>query len=271
MNRDRPLFDPPGPRARRRIRTLNAVSGAGIAIVLGVTLWAFAARGQLAPDRWSFLTDGAMLQFLGVGLVNTLACASAAALLSFPLGVALALCRHSRHMWLARPAALWIEVFRSVPLLLVILVALTLGPSLGFNPSLFWKLVLAIVLCVSPVVAEVVRAGMRAVPRGQIEAATALGLRPAAVKRLLIVPQALRMMAPALLSQLVAIVKDSTLGYAVGFPELLKQSQTLSAFTGHLIQVTLVVSVMFVLLNLALSRIAGRVAQRARSTAHAAP
>lgn len=256
------LFDAPGPRTRRRMRIASAAATVLLGGVAGCVIWAFWAHGQLAANRWAVFFDWSVIQFLLVGLANTLICTLASCAIAFPLGLGLALLRCAQRRWVARAATLWIELFRTVPLLLVVYIALALGPSLGVNPPLFWKLTFAIVLCASPVIAEVIRAGIEAVPAGQREAGIAVGLSPRRLTRLIVLPQALRIMAPALVTQVVAVVKDTTLGYAVSFPELLKQSQNLSAFTGDLIQTTLVVSLVYIGLNATLSHLATVCARR---------
>lgn len=266
MSQDHALFDALGPRARRRTRIASALSATALLALGAMLVVAFANRGQLDPEAWAWLSDGPMLAFLGVGLANTLLCTIAAAALAFPIGLALALLRTSHHRSVQRCAGLWVEVFRTIPLLLAIYFVLAVGPSLGWNPPLFWKLVIPIALCASPVIAEVIRAGLSAIPAGQLDAAAALGMRPRQVSRWVRVPQAVRSMAPALVTQLVAIVKDSTLGYAVSFPELLRQAQNLSAYTGRLIQTTIVAAALFFLLNLTLAHFAERVMARAQHT-----
>lgn len=96
----------------------------------------------------------------------------------------------------------------------------------GINLPILWKLVVPIILVNVAVLAEVFRAGILAVDRGQYEAAAALGLRDGVAMRAVILPQAIRFVVPALVTQLVALLKDSTLGYVVSYPELMKQPTT---------------------------------------------
>lgn len=251
-----PLFDAPGPRGRLRIRIATIVSLLALTGLGAWAVWLFASNGQLEADRWVEFTQWPYIRFLLDGLWATLWCTLVASLISFPLALALALGRLSRRRWVSVPVGMWVEVFRTIPLLLMIYVFIGWLPSLGFNPPVLWKLVLPIVLCASPVIAEVFRAGILALPKGQSEAAAALGLSPAQAQRHVILPQAFRLMMPSLITQVVNLLKDSTLGYAASFAELMHQGQVLAAFTGNLIQTYLVIGGIYIVINLALSQFA---------------
>lgn len=256
------LFDAPGPRARRRIAWLTALSILVFLALVGWAVWLFGSQGQLAADKWVAFTQWPYIQFLLEGLGNTMLCTVVAGVVAFPLGLFLALGRLSRRRWIAKGAGAWVEVFRTIPLLLLIYVFIGALPPLGINPPIFWKLVIPIILCSSAVIAEVFRAGILALPRGQTEAASALGLTRAQTMRRVILPQAIRLMVPSLVTQVVSLLKDSTLGYAASYPELMKQAQNLTAYTGDLIQTYLVVAVVYIVLNAALSQFAAWLERR---------
>jgi glutamate transport system permease protein len=129
-------------------------------------------------------------------------------------------------------------------------------PRFGINLPILWKLVVPIVLVNTAVLAEIYRAGINAVDRGQFEAAVSVGLREGTAMRTVIMPQAVRLVAPALVTQLVALLKDSTLGYVVSYPELMKQGNNLTVYTHLLVQTYLIVALIYVVVNLALSRLA---------------
>ena len=116
-------------------------------------------------------------------------------------------------------------------------------------------------MCNAAVLAEIFRAGVNALPKGQLEASLAVGLTYWQAMRLVIFPQAIRLIIPALVTQLVSLLKDSTLGYAASFPELLRTANVLTARTHTLIQVYIVISLIYVIINLALSYLA-RVLER---------
>ena len=153
-------------------------------------------------------------------------------------------------------------------MMLVVFAFLLAFPRWGINLPVFWKLVVPMILVSSASTAEVFRAGIKAVDRGQYEAAASLGMTSALSMRLVVLPQAFRLVLPGLLTQLVSLLKDSTLGYVVSYPELMQQGKTLTSYTNHLIQTYLVVAIIYVVLNLLLTRLAHRL--QLRSTRRAA-
>ena len=254
----RVLFDEPGPHARRRIRVVTVVTIVVVAALIAVAVARFAAAGQLAPDRWAEFTQWPYLRFLAVGLLQTLLATAVAGVIAFPLALLLALGRLSEHRVLHAACTAWIEFFRSIPLLLLVYLFVGGLPAIGINAPIFWKLVIPIFVCASAVIAEVFRAGILALPKGQSEAAAALGLTRTQAMRKVIVPQAIRLVVPSLVTQVISLLKDSTLGYAASYPELMKSASNLTAYTHHLIQTYLVVAVIYIAINLLLSRLAHR-------------
>ena len=252
----RVLFDEPGPRGRARIRLFTVVGVLLVGAVVALALYQFYKSGQLGRSRWLAFVQPAYLNFLWEGLRGTIIATALGALFSFPLGVVLALGRLSRNGLLRRVSTWYIEFFRSIPLLLLIYVFLLALPRYGVNLPILWKLVVPIVLVNVAVLAEIFRAGILAVDRGQAEAAAALGLREGTAMRAVILPQAIRLVIPTLVTQLVALLKDSTLGYVVSYPELMKQANNLANYTNLLVQTYLIVAVIYVVLNLLLSRFA---------------
>ena len=145
------------------------------------------------------------------GYLHTLAAAGVAAVLALVLGAVLAAARLSERSWLRRTSFGFVEVFRAIPLLLLMFLFYYGTPTLGLRLSPFWAVVLGLMLYNGAVLAEIFRAGIEAVPRGQSEAALAIGLRPGQVMRAVLLPQALRSMLPAIISQLVVLLKDLSL------------------------------------------------------------
>jgi glutamate transport system permease protein len=252
----RVLFDEPGPRGRARIRLFTLVGLVFVAGVVALVLYQFYRSGQLGRSRWVVFLQPAYLGFLWQGFLGTITATALAAVFAFPLGVVLALGRLSRVGVVRWLSVGYIELFRSVPLLLLVYAFLLALPRFGVNLPILWKLVVPIVLVNVAALAEIFRAGILAVDRGQAEAAAALGLREGTAMRTVILPQAVRIVVPTLVTQLVALLKDSTLGFVVSYPELLKQANNLTVYTRLLVQTFLVVATIYVVVNLLLSRLA---------------
>lgn len=260
------LFDVPGPRARGRNRLQGAV-GAGVLLAAAVlVVRRLSAKGQLRGDRWSVLGNRDVQQVLLDGLAGTLKAAAFAVVLSLLAGVLLAVGRLSTRAWLRVPVRVWVELFRGLPLLLVILFLYLGGPSLGVRTSLFWSLVVGLTLYNSAVIAEIVRAGILSLPRGQGEAGLAVGLRPGQVLRYVQLPQAVRVMLPALISQVVVLLKDTSLGFVIGYVELLRSGRNVVEFLGgsYSLPIYVAVASVYIVVNLALSTLARRLDRRTR-------
>ncbi len=266
MTVNRVLFDAPGPRTQRRIRYATVVAVLAAAGVIAYALGQFKANGQLAANRWAPFAESAYIRFLWQGLQGTLKATAAAAVLAFPLGALLALMRLARNRVMRYLATGYVELFRAVPLLLLIYVFLLALPPRGINLPIFWKLVVPIVMVSAAVLAEVFRAGIRALDRGQSEAASSIGMTYWQSMRIVVLPQAVRLVVPTLVAQLVSLLKDSTLGYVVSYPELMKQGDSLTVYTHLLIQTYLVIAVIYVVINLALSQLATALQRRLQRT-----
>ncbi len=265
---ERALFDTPGPRAIRRIRMASVVAAFCLLAILGAALVEFGRQGQLAGDQWALFTRPSIIRFLAKGLTSTLEAAAVAAVIAVPLALLAAFGRLSRRRWTRLPSAGYVEFLRAVPVLLLLYVFLLLLPRYGVNVGAFWMLVLPLALSNSAALAEIFRAGVLSMDRGQFEASLAIGLTETQAMRLLIVPQVLRRLAPALISQAIYLLKGTTLGYVVSYTELLHQAQTIGEYhnifehiNGPLIQSYIVVLVVFVAINASLAKVA-RVVER---------
>lgn len=250
------LFDVPGPRGRRRIRIATGISLVLIAALIwwGVSL--FAGNGELDASQWSWLASWPIVRFLFSGVEQTLLVTVAGAAIAFPLGALVALVRLTRNRPLRWLGHGYVELFRAMPLLLLLYLFLFGLPRLGLTLPVFWQLVVSIVLSNAAVIAEIFRAGLLALPRGQAEAAYSLGLTYWQAMRLVVIPQALRQLLPALISQLVRLLKDSSLGYVVSYVELLHAAQVLGEYYHTVLPTYLVAAVIYVVINVALSRVA---------------
>ena len=211
------LVDALGPRGRRRVLVASAVAAVLVAGVVWVVLNRLGDSGQLAWEKWSPLTEWGVLRFLLGGLVNTVTAAAAAMVLALALGGVMALGRLARSGPVRWAAGAYVEFFRGFPLLLLILFFVFGLRAEGIDISTYTALVLALAVYNSAVLAEIFRAGILSLDRGQGEAASAVGLTYWQSMRFVILPQALRRMTPAIVSQMVTLLKDTSLGFFVQY------------------------------------------------------
>lgn len=256
------LYDIPGPQARRRHLLYGLAS---TAVILGLAAWILYLlfdTGQFTAVKWRpFLYEG-IQELLLEGLGNTLKAFALAAVLSLALGALLATGRLSDHRPVRWIATLLVEFFRAMPVLVMIFfifVALKVQPL----PAL----VAGLTLYNGSVLAEVFRTGVHAVPRGQGEAAYALGMRKTQVMTWVLVPQAVRAMLPAIISQLVVALKDTSLGYLITYEEFLHAGKLIASNLDYdlpFIPVVLVISPIYIGMCMLLSWFATWVARRER-------
>ncbi|GAB3143384.1 amino acid ABC transporter permease [Microbispora hainanensis] len=250
------LFDEPGPRARRRIRLATIAGVLVLLALLALALRQFAANGQLAAERWQPYATWPMWRYLLGGLWSTALAAVVAAALSMAAGIALALGRLSRRRAIRLPSAAYVEAVRTIPALLLVYLVLFALPRYGLDLPLFWKLVVPLSVSNAALFAEVFRAGIMSVERGQGEAALALGLTQGQSMRLVVLPQAARRVLPSLVSQSVGLLKDTSLGFVVSYAELLYSGKVLANYNGLLIQTYIVVALVYLVVNASLSALA---------------
>jgi glutamate transport system permease protein len=272
------LFDVPGPKARARARIGAAI---GALIVLGIiafVLVRLAGNGQLEGQRWAVLFDtrSGVPQALGEALLATLRVALVGMVLATVLGLMLAVGRLSDRRWVRNPVATVIEFFRAIPLLVVIFALYFVLPGFGVELSAFAALTGGLVLYNSAVLAEIFRAGILSVDRGQREAAFGLGMRQSQVMTYVLLPQAIRRMLPVLIAQLVVLLKDSSLGFIVGYMELLRTArslvETLNFQFGdtYTFQLYVAAGLIYIIVNVLLSQLARYVEKRTRRSTKAA-
>ncbi len=220
------LFDLPGPRARRRQLIGTVAGGLVVAVLVGLALWQLGKNEQLDPNRWAILFDPAagVPQALAEALVNTLQVAAVGMIAATVLGALLAVGRLSDHRWVRVPVTVVIEFFRAVPLLVLIFSCLLFLPTVGVPMTAFRALALGLTLYNMAVLAEIFRAGILSVDRGQWEAARAIGFGHLGQMRHVVLPQALRRMTPALVSQLITLTKDTSLASVIGVNELARRA-----------------------------------------------
>jgi glutamate transport system permease protein len=256
------LYDVPGPRAIARNRVLGVLTVLVVAGVLGFIVWRLIETGQFTAEKWQAFTYTNVWVQIALSAWRTLAAFGVAAVGALVLGFVLAIGRLSDHAWIRIPVGAVVEVLRAVPVLIFMFLLYYGLPVLGIRMESYWAVVIALVAYNGSVLAEVIRAGVESLPRGQSEAGYAIGLRKAGVMRLVLLPQAIRAMMPVIIAQLVVTLKDTALGFIITYPELLYYAKLLGSnanFDSPLIPASLIAGAIYVTLCLILSYIAHRV------------
>ena len=256
------LSEAPGPRTRRRVRIGTAVSAVVVLLAIAAVVRQFWVTGQLAPRYWSLFLQWTTWRFLGQGLLGTVAVAHTAGAIALVLGLVLMLGRTSGVRPLAALCRVVTDFFRGVPSLLLIYFFFFVPAQLGLKLPSFWMLTLPVALAASGVLAEVFRAGVNAVPRGQVEAALSIGLSRGKTMRKIVLPQAVRYVIPSLIAQLVVVVKDTTVAYVVSYPDLMQNARVLITSYDALVSLYLVIAVIYILINYAINKASVAVANR---------
>jgi glutamate transport system permease protein len=265
------LFDSPGPRTRRRHRLYSVLFTVAFVAVVALVVWKLAEEGNFEAELWEDLFAENVWSAIMSGIQATLTAAGIAIVCSVLLGALLVTGRVSDHWYFRVPATAVIEFFRAIPLLLLIIfLFLFIGPDLGDNGNLI-ALVVGLTLYNGSVLAEVFRAGLNAVPRGQSEAAYAIGLRKTGVMTAVLAPQAVRFMLPAIISQCVVVLKDTSLGFVVAYPELVREGKGIAEYVNNNLMTYLLIAVIYVAMNSVVALLATwletRIGRRGRGAA----
>lgn len=253
------LYDVPGPKAIRRNRILAVVTIVVVAAVIGFLLYRFYLTGQFTAKKWGLFTYSTIWEQILGALGKTLAAFGVAAIGSLILGFVLAIGRLSDHKWVRVPVTTVTELFRAMPVLIMMMLLYYGLPSVGVKMEPYWAVVIALIVYNGSVLAEVIRAGVESLPRGQKEAGYAIGLRKSGVMRLILMPQAVRAMLPVIVSQLVVTMKDTALGFIITYPELLYLAKQLSSnvqFGRPLLPSAIVIGGIYIAMCLILSGVA---------------
>ncbi len=258
------IGDALGPRGRRVTRIASAVSAVLIAGAVYVALSRLSDRGQLSERVWDPFTQWPVWKFLLEGLRTTALLAVVSMAGAMAIGVIMGLARLARTAPVRWLATTYVEFFRGVPLVLLIFFSALGLPRYGVQFSLFWYVALGLIIYNGAVLAEIFRAGILSLDRGQGEAAYSLGMGYWQSMRLVIIPQAARRMIPAIVSQLVTLLKDTSLGAAVAYEELLRRARINGEFFQNPLQSLFMAAVVYILVNFALSRLARRLEVRQR-------
>jgi glutamate transport system permease protein len=262
------LYDELGPKALRRIRWATALVVVLLLAAAVVIYLRLQEQGQLEATKWSplFVPTDPQFQvvwtFLLGGLANTLQAAGLAIVLSLVLGTMLAVTRIGAKKSYGWAIVGLIETLRGVPVVLAIFFASRVLPQFGIDLPLLWYIVIGLTAYNMVVIAEVIRAGVQALPRGQTEAASALGFTRGQAMRLVILPQAFRLMLPVIVGQLVVVLKDTSLGFIIGFEELLRRGQIAIQSLNNPIQMFLIIGLLFIIINFSLSKAAEALERR---------
>lgn len=257
------LFDAPGPRTIRRHRLYTLAGLAGLLLIVAFIAWRLYDAGQFAYSKWEFVATPKYINVLLSALLDTLRMAFSAIVLAVVFGLIFGIGKLSERPYVRWPCWAVVEFFRAVPvLLLMIFIFFQFNGVTNGEAGAYWSVVAALTLYNGSVLAEVFRAGINAVPAGQSEAAYALGMRKSQVMGLVMLPQAVKIMLPAIISQCVVALKDTSLGYAVAAPGLTAVGRSIYQGFGNQVPTVIVLAALYIAINLVLTSIATFVQRR---------
>lgn len=275
MSEQSVLYDAQGPRGRRRTLIGTAVALLVLAGLVFVAVRRLVDRGQFTMEKWGPLVDpgneafDAVWRLIREGILNTLKAAAVAMVLSVVLGTVIAVARLSLGRVARIPLIGFVELFRGLPVVVLVYFGARVLDDVGVDLSglpggqVFWGLVIGLTAYNMVVFAEVIRAGVASLPRGQREAALATGLTNGQTMRLVLLPQAFRVMLPAIISQLVVVLKDTSLvTFVANFDELLSQGESIQRNLDNPIQTFFVIALIYIAINYTLGRLAEYVQRR---------
>jgi len=264
------LYDAQGPRAKRRNVLFTVLFIVALAAIVWWVYTNLAEKDQLDWEKWKpFFGTEAWTTYILPGLKNTVIAAALSMIIALPLGAVLGIARLSDHAWIRVPAGVIVEFFRALPVLILMIFGLALYSeytNVNSDDRPLYAVITGLVLYNASVLAEIVRAGILALPKGQTEAAHAIGLRKTQTMTSILLPQAVTAMLPAIVSQLVVIVKDTALGGAVlTFSDLIAAVSPMSSYYGaNTIASFTVVALIFIAINFALTTFASWLERRLR-------
>lgn len=273
MSQTTVLFDAPGPRGRRNTLIANLIATLIAAAIIVWVLIQLHDRGQLEPRMWiAALEWSAWRDYLLPGLQFTLQAAGISVVTAIVFGLVFGFLRLAPFRVIRYASSVVVEFLRAVPVLVMMVFLYTFFAKFVSPAGLFpaedapyYAVIVGLTLYNGSVIAELVRSGVFGLPKGQREAAAAVGMTRNQSLLLVEVPQALTAMLPSLLSQVVIILKDSALGYLIGFYELLQYSRQLGSAQGNMLQALVVAALIFIVINTVLTLIARALASRLSS------
>lgn len=254
------LYDAPGPKARLRNNILAVAFFAIVVAILAYVITVLAGNDQLTSEKWSpFVKGTTWTTYILPGLWGTLKAAVVSIIAAMILGSILGIGRMSDHRSVRAVSGAITEVFRAIPVLILMIFAYYLYAEYAVFPSsqlAFAAVVTGLTLYNGSVIAEILRSGIASLPRGQSEAAVSLGLRKSQMMRIVLLPQAITAMLPALVSQMVIALKDSALGYIIGYIEVVRSSLQSASYYGNYLPALIVVAIVMIIINFGLSSFA---------------
>lgn len=262
------LFDVPGPTAARRYRTIGRVTVVVLVSVAALVIWKLWSEDQFTAEEWEPFVTPRLMELIAVGLLDTLRAAVLAIAGAMVFGVLFGVGKLSDVAAVRWVSWLVVEFFRAVPLLLLIIFVWSM---FEYPLDAIYPLVIGLILYNGAVLAEVFRAGINAVPAGQAEAAYAIGLRKSAVTRIVLLPQAVKIMLPSIISQCIVALKDTSLGYAILAPGLTVAGRAIWRDFNNYFATAVVLALIYIVLNLLLTWLGEWVQRRYVGEARATP
>jgi glutamate transport system permease protein len=254
------LFDVPGPKARTRNVYLNIFTVIVVVGIIAFILFRFYESGQFTAKKWEIFTFPRVQHMFLTVIGATLKAFAVAAVGSLVLGILLAFGRLADAKWVRVPCYWFTELFRAVPLLILMMIMYYGLPSVGVKGiTPFIAVVVGLILYNGSVLAEAFRAGIESLPKGQREAGLAIGLSKGQVLRMILLPQAVRAMLPVIIAQLVVILKDTALGFLITYNEIIYYANYLGSqgqYGSPVVPALMVAAVLYVGMCLILSGIA---------------
>ncbi|MGJ9414100.1 amino acid ABC transporter permease [Aeromicrobium sp. CF4.19] len=257
------LFDVPGPRAARRHMIIGAIWITVLVATAALVVWKLYTEDQFTAAQWEPFVTPDLVLILLEGLGWTILAAVLAIIPAVVFGLLFGVGKLSDHAALRWPSWLVVEFFRAVPLLMLIIFIWSVR---GFSQGDLFALVLGLVLYNGSVLAEIVRAGINAVPKGQAEAAYSIGMRKTQVMSIVQLPQAIKIMLPSIVSQCVVALKDTSLGFYVLAPGLTYAGRELWRTFNNYLAVAIVLGLIYIILNLLLTALANHLQRRYSSS-----
>ena len=263
------LYDAPGPKGKRRNLIYTIITVVLSAAVLYWVLSTLGERGQLDSALWApFLNSQTWTTYLLPGLRGTILSAAASIVLAIVFGIIFGLGRLSENVFVRGLCGVVVEFFRAIPVLLLMIFAYQLFAIYDLVPSkqlAFSAVVFALTLYNGSVVAEILRSGIKSLPKGQTEAARALGLSHGQTMRTILLPQAVAAMLPALIAQMVIALKDSALGYQIGYVEVVRSGIQSASYNRNYLASLIVVAIIMIIINWGLGLLAERIEAQLRA------
>ncbi|GAB2723778.1 amino acid ABC transporter permease [Nocardia thraciensis] len=263
------LFDAPGPKARVRHNLYSVLVAAVIVAAVWLVIDALGNKGQLTADKWKPFVDAEVWEtYILPGLRGTIVAAVLSIVFALIIGMIFGLLRLSDHRSVRIVAGAIVEFARAIPVLILMIFLYAVIAKYDLTDSSQYALtavVIALTVYNGSVIAEIVRSGIRSLPKGQSEAAVALGMRKVQLMRMILLPQAITAMLPAIVSQMVVALKDTALGYQITYQEIVRQGQQLGAAEQNTVPSLIVVAVVMIALNWSLTSFATWLERRLRS------